>query len=382
MLGAIYTGIFDTESKFDVNPICPTGNCTWTPYTSVGVCSKCVDTTSTVSKSCSTYDYATSYDDNGSIASNSSIAYCNYTLPDGGPSLSGLGIEGNIALNTSNAIDDPTMNISSSTSFQGMAEPISVLNAIQGNWKPGSNTYELSLTGAAQCALFFCVNRYEANVTKGVLYETLLSTWHNDSATIFQAGGSMDNIHLKPPSSIINGSASDSEFIVSSFSAQALSFQLRNMWVGNISSTGSGYSSSTDIVDMMYLRQISSLPSLMSNLAKSMTKNMRNADTSQPAIGTVRQDVPFVLVRWQWIALPCALQLLTLVFLVGTMADSARRGAMLWKSSSLATFYHPLTHDGRAKLGTVMHPRDMEKTAAEMAVKWERTDHGYRLVQS
>jgi hypothetical protein len=54
------------------------------------------------------------------------------------------------------------------------------------------------------------------------------------------------------------------------------------------------------------------------------------------------------------------------------MVDSARRGALLWKSSSLATFYHPLTHDGRTKLGTTMHPRDMEMTAAEMIVRWER----------
>ena len=107
---------------------------------------------------------------------------------------------------------------------------------------------------------------------------------------------------------------------------------------------------------------------------------MRNADTSHPAVGTVQQDVPFVLVRWQWITLPCALQLLTLAFLVGTMVDSALRGAMRWKSSSLATFYHPLTHDGRAKLGATMHPRDMEMTAAEMVVRWERTGHGYRLV--
>jgi hypothetical protein len=103
-----------------------------------------------------------------------------------------------------------------------------------------------------------------------------------------------------------------------------------------------------------------------------MTKNIRNADTSHPAVGTVRQGVPFVLVRWQWITLPCALQLLTLVFLVGTMVDSARRGAMVWKSSSLTTFYHPLTHDGRTKLGTTMHPRDMEMTATEMIVRWER----------
>ena len=383
MLGAVYTGLFDTNNMFDVNPVCPTGNCTWTPYVSLGVCSKCVDATSTISKSCSTYEQPIQ-NSNGDITSNSSIPYCNYTMPDDGPSISGLGFSGDSALGIFGGDSTPAMNISSGTSFQKMTSPISILNAIAGHWKMGSQDTDLLYKiSAAQCALFYCVNRYEGNVTKGILHETVVSSWHDDSASFLQSN-SMVDINLKPPSSFLNGTKADSEFTISSFSAQALSFQLPDMWVGNISLEEGGlstsYTYSNDIVNMMYLQGISSLPSMMGNLAKSMTKNMRNADTTQPAVGTVLQDVPHVLVRWQWIALPCALQLLTLVFLVGTMADSAHRGAMLWKSSSLATFYHPLAHEGRAKLGAAMHPRDMQKTAAEMAVKWERTDHGYRLV--
>ena len=384
MLGAVYTGIFDTANTFDVNPVCPTGNCTWTPYASLGVCSKCVDLTSTISRSCSTYEQPIQ-NSNGDITSNSSIPNCNYTMPDDGPSLSGLGFSGDSALGIFNGISTPPMNISSGTLFRGMKSPISILNAIAGRWKiRGQDIDQPHDTSAAQRALFYCVNRYETTVTKGVLHEMVVSSWHDNSASFLQSDSTMADINLKPPSSFLNGTKADLEFTVSSFSAQALNFQIPSMWVGNISLEEGGlstsYSYSNDIVNMMYLQGISSLPSMTGNLAKSMTKNMRNADATQPAVGTVLQDVPHVLVRWQWIALPCALQLLTLVFLVGTMADGARRGAMLWKSSSLATFYHPLTHDGRAKLGAAMHSREMQKTAAEMAVKWEKTDRGYRLV--
>lgn len=300
MLGAIYTGIFDTHNTFDLSHVCLTGNCTWTPYPSLGICSKCVDVTSALSKSCSTYEYPASYGANGSVTSYTSMSYCNYTMPDGGPSTSGLGYSGYQALNLSSGGNDPAMNISAGNSFQGMANPISVLNAITGSWASDAQQQDqVSAIRAAQCALFYCVNRYQANVTKGVLHETLLSSWYNKSATFLQADGPTDNVYLEPPSSFLNGSGPDSEFIVAPQNAQALSSQLFNMWVGNISFAENGagsYTSSNDIANLMYGQDLSSLPTMMGNLAKSMTKNMRNADTSHPALGTVRQDVPFVLV--------------------------------------------------------------------------------------
>jgi len=38
--------------QFDLNPDCPTGNCTWPPFTSLGYCSKCGDTTAETSVDC------------------------------------------------------------------------------------------------------------------------------------------------------------------------------------------------------------------------------------------------------------------------------------------------------------------------------------------
>jgi hypothetical protein len=89
----------------------------------------------------------------------------------------------------------------------------------------------------------------------------------------------------------------------------------------------------------------------------------------------------YVNVRWNWIAFPAALILLALVFLVMTIFQNRRNGAMLWKSNSLANFYHPLTKDGRNALQSGKTAEEAEQIAESMKVQWKQTDSGYRLVQ-
>jgi hypothetical protein len=76
------------------------------------------------------------------------------------------------------------------------------------------------------------------------------------------------------------------------------------------------------------------------------------------------------------------LLLLALVFLVATIFENSRDGAMLWKSNSLANFYHPLTKDGRNTLQHGKTAAEAEEIAENMKVQWRRTEAGYRLVQS
>jgi hypothetical protein len=97
--------------------------------------------------------------------------------------------------------------------------------------------------------------------------------------------GTVD-LSLRPPSSFFNASGPDTEFTVASYNARALSSQVRHMWAGNISlqeSFSTFYTSTNDLVNMIYGRGISDIPSMISNLAKSMTKNMRNAQHKPPS---------------------------------------------------------------------------------------------------
>lgn len=61
---AAKASIWSDLSQFDRRPDCPTGNCTWPPFTSLGYCSKCADTTTETSLNCS--DIIASWDFNTS----------------------------------------------------------------------------------------------------------------------------------------------------------------------------------------------------------------------------------------------------------------------------------------------------------------------------
>lgn len=78
-LGAINAGLW--ADGFDIDPICPSGNCTWAPFDSVGWCSQCEDITpSAVLTGC---DKVSLHPDNYTAQR----AYCNVTLPYGHPAI-------------------------------------------------------------------------------------------------------------------------------------------------------------------------------------------------------------------------------------------------------------------------------------------------------
>lgn len=89
-----------------------------------------------------------------------------------------------------------------------------------------------------------------------------------------------------------------------------------------------------------------------------------------------------VNVRWAWISFPVNLLALALIFLIASMVENARNGAMLWKTNALAPFHHPLTKEGREKLQTASSPAQVEQIAKELSVKWQRTEAGYRMVDA
>lgn len=100
-----------------------------------------------------------------------------------------------------------------------------------------------------------------------------------------------------------------------------------------------------------------------------------------PALGNAFKEVPFVAVNWAWITVPAVLLGLAFVFLLRTALRSARQGTKLWKDSSLAAFYHPLTGDGRQRLGVARDPRHVAKIAEDLNVRWAQTPRGWKFVK-
>lgn len=85
----------------------------------------------------------------------------------------------------------------------------------------------------------------------------------------------------------------------------------------------------------IYKRYDADIGLVMSNVARSMTKNLReNADPIDNMVhGQAHEVQAYLYVRWGWIALPAGLYAATLVLLLSTIVLTARSRVPVWKTS-------------------------------------------------
>jgi hypothetical protein len=411
MVAAMYTGMYGQGQTFPVTPGCSTGNCTWDQdYTSLGFCSRCYSTTDQIVKQCSTYNY-TYYDENEQLqVLGDPIPYCNYTLPSG-QMIPALDFSTGTA-QTFNPIfvDIDTSPASENTYFgKALTAHVATLSVMRAEWTLVSDTVDgqprlystLLSANATECGIDVCAIKYHASEQGSFFNETIIDTFVNETdRNIFSDGNSgysMDAV-VHPPSSWTNHSNANNSniFTIDAMSIQALRMQFtagsnQPIWGGrfNDSMIGQVAVENDFVAYVRYLNE-SGMASMMSSLTSSMTRHIRaapgvvstpEAPLSFSALGRTTQNLPHVNVRWGWIALPATILSLSAILLVCTMVHSRKEGAtMLWKSNALAHFYHPLTREGRAKLGSAHSAKHAEKIAQDMRVKWQETDEGGRFV--
>ena len=122
---------------------------------------------------------------------------------------------------------------------------------------------------------------------------------------------------------------------------------------------------------------------LFANLAKSMTRNIRNVNASHqagfdgyigplsgvgPANGTVSYEHVYVSVRWPWLAFSAVLILLTIVFLLLTIIDSTRHDVAVWKSSPIPLLFYGLDEKETERLRAAKGLTEMERLSKDIKV--------------
>ncbi|QDS74642.1 hypothetical protein FKW77_009241 [Venturia effusa] len=417
MVGAAYTGVYAQNNPFLVTPDCPTGNCTWTQeYTTVGVCSKCYNVTDQIQRHCGTFDYVvTMTDDNNVTTTNvvgSPIPYCNHTLP--GPDIpytEGQQIASNSQHNYPVVLQVNNTVASNQTYFgNGLHAHIATVGIMRAEWHYTSDTigngdnatvrsiWQLINVNATECGLDICVKKYRGSMVLNNFKEELVDTFINGTDfNSTDADSSIASLYIQPPSSWTNHTdESANTFVIDPFTITALQFLFRSsgdsppFFQGAFADSGSGQTTSeSDLISYIRYLNDTGVDDMMTSLAASMTKRMREAPENDPTFslgisenGKAMKDLPHVNVRWAWICFPVILLALALIFLIASMIENARNGAMLWKTNALAPFHHPLTKEGREKLQTASSPAQVEQVAKGLSVKWQRTEVGYRMVDA
>ena len=363
MIASIDDGFTAPASDSDLDPqlkltTCPTGNCTFDAYSTLAVCSKCVD----VSESIECTD--------GSCAKGSRIQ-----LPDGGLSLDP---------------DTGFLNMTSDTSYSNISA-LSDTGPLIARHRGIGSVDSKTPPYAVECAVYWCVNTYTSAVTNGIFNETVTRSLTDASTTSQTTYGQTNNITIdqcQTSQSTMSDDSSSCLYEVDSLSQRALqNYLVRGSEINNkpgflagqVTTTNNSQSSGKTISSLAANAIISPctirsectssfyklFEASVTSMAAHMTSNIRRTVDTGPgfASGTMMQSEAHFHVRWPWLVYPIVVVIITVIFVVVTVVRS--RHTQPWKSSVTALIFHGLSdadRDAWRQLGNHKEMKDATET--------------------
>ena len=387
MKAAIYNGIFGPDVP--MRPFCPSGDCSWkTPYSSLAVCHSCEDI--------STQAQVTMDGPN-----------CTASLPNG--------------MVLRNGQWNTHYNISSMALLNRTDPRPIITNMISLQNEPKAPACgDIANVKATSCTLQFCVKSFNGTYQGDAFKEEQLGSFTNDSSTRIVFADGADDLYLfPPPASNASTLSQNMTFAAAGSSLKALQQHFMVLFNGTASQsavTGATYfSGSTPLSPMQAGSSAAGLNSLQSdvtqaffdtknvtdlmrNLASTMTQGIRTANGIKKtggedaawgaptelgeAKGIIWIGVPYVNVRWPWVTLLIALDLLTLKFLILTALNSSAGQAPPWKSKALPVLRARLSPSGEMALNSVKQNFQMEHLAHKERVTLRHDAVGTRFVDT
>jgi len=238
---------------------------------------------------------------------------------------------------------------------------------------------------AAECVLQFCVKTMTATTKKGVFQEVETSSFSDNSAAarsywVGTTGQGPFQYSLTPPAP--SGSAPAKTFNVGQTAQAQLSTWLMQQMTGqslaNIATELSTSDAAQAISQALDINDTAPF-SLMTNIANSLTTNMRTVGNVTQA-GVALQEELYFRIRWAWIALPVAVLLLAWAFTITVSYVCWRKDVRVWKNSTSATLFHGLSEEARSAYWATLDEGDIDDAVKELVLKLECTDKGWRLV--
>lgn len=207
----------------------------------------------------------------------------------------------------------------------------------------------------------FCTSR-QRNIHRKAL-EEYTDTEDNDPAPTYLANDtdfyfrdpwSSKPLIYKPPFAKGAPNLNDTfELSMQAFDFLASSLTQENFLNGDVNSGGGSAITGPDTPSMLY--QAKNVARAMESLAYYMTTSMRpnnsmllqeayqNASLIAPeqaVIGKVWVQKQIVIVRWEWLTFPIVLLVLTIMFVLAVLWETASGRVGLWQASPLALFFH------------------------------------------
>lgn len=398
VLQSINSALWNRQSTYDRTAHCPTGNCTWDPFLSVGWCVESqtiADPASVALTNCdieynetdfeSIYNTFASLGDRKTSSRTCEIPLENATTPLTYPlqfSLSGG--RGPLVTNPSGEEPDRIITLPveilsalhifngsmSEDTYLGVSNPILALAHARFSESDIDNRV-MRPEILEHSILSLCQRKYNVSVVAGQTSTEILETnygrfFHDESADALLGQASWcwspasEMESFPPPSGSSNNIQYLIDFASTSFcttsdhmslgrdiairlvSASTLNFthsaKGQDSEASPLSYQGANNTSGEDILNRISFQSLGNISGAISEALNSLYYD----DQQESDSGRFITYQATVHVRWEWMTMPILLEILGILFMFIVMYMNRRRP--LWKGSILATLYHGLEH--------------------------------------
>jgi hypothetical protein len=402
---------FGNGSRVDFPLTCPSTNCTWPSYDTLGVCSQCVETPELLDFACvfTRVDWTSTLNDTMSSYPNTTV--CGYFLNSTSTNpvlMSGymLDKEGSptgeaLMMRTlpllSNPLREPLWG-QGSINFKDLRSPL--VDVLISSTANASEVFANKAPVLHECVLAWCVKTIQSSYYAGAYKEEVTATlinrtvdkplWNSDydQEGDFYTTAYIENVTIAAPSTGENfsqwgwGVSNDTMFqTVMIFDRIFPAFTT----VGNSSEeivrwrTGHPTQVRTKKPDINPWLLPNNITHHMERLVDAMTNVMRSAPSSEMVIGQAFDNEVYVRVRWAWLSLPLGLLLISCVFLIATVVKSAieRDQVSIRKNSAIATLLYGFPEHYQKRLAKSNSKGTPRTEAKNLKVRLSRT-RGWR----
>ncbi|KAH6472131.1 hypothetical protein HBI59_025880 [Parastagonospora nodorum] len=408
---------FGNGTRPEIPLSCPTSNCTWPVYDTLGVCSQCEDVSTELTYAClnTTVDWTIDREGGYRVELGyPNATMCGYFLnatSQDPTMMSGYLVNSNGTLGEtllmrtlplSTLFDYTPLYGNGSIKFKHYRNTITdvlIVSAANGS----AETVRRGIRPTAhECVLNWCVKtmrssyysgRYSEevlhnfqNTTKGLHPWVTIPFWtENDNGTdLFYVQNISIDPGMTPQGRNITG------FGVSNFSASSIITGFSDIFPAVYTLTGNSdpimrYKfwntgpASTRVLEFNPWLAPNNVTRHMERLATAMTNVVRSSRNRNMISGDAFTRETFISISWAWLSFPFTLLILGLVFLVATMMKTSNDGELgSWKTSAMPALIYSLPQDVRRDLASSTEENTPRKSARKVRIRLH-PDQGWRV---
>lgn len=383
---AVSNGASSQGQIEDFAPSCPTANCTWPTFKSLGLCSTCINVTDYARKNWKCED-GPSDTVSGLIGNNRT---CSYNLPNSAFSYEYEIFPGDSNGNYTEVDGELRLNIwTTATQHTTFSDNIFLLvsrMAFENTAALVPGVAREQVLEATECALAMCVEEHDLSVTMGIMNHRVMS-----ADQPFSMKTDVSSTKFAPAYDISSAQIDNVTYSVDGiYTLLAVMQDINATLVGNImvdytatSTPGSAVRYDGSLMPSSALATSFyaglNFTQAVENMATSISQYIRSL-SEDTTVGQAHNIEVYIHVKWEWIAFPAVLVVGGVVLLVIAIIQTNQSGLEVWKSSSLPLWFHGpqsgTVNDFGSRLERVNTLLEMEAAAEQTLVSLAKLDDG------